>query len=61
MAPTPQSVHSADPALLLNFPDTHAVHLSFVPVKPGMHKHAVTLALPAEEVEFDGHASHLEL
>jgi hypothetical protein len=60
--PAPQSVQAADPVDVLYFPATHAAHgPPFGPVDPALQVQLVKAALPAGEVEFDGHAMHVEL
>ena len=50
---------AADPIDVLYFPATHAVHGSpFDPVDPALQMQFVKAALPAGEVELDGHAVH---
>ena len=57
--PTMHAMHTPCPNPSLNFPAAHASHAPpSGPVKPAMHLHSVTLALPSPETEFDGHAAH---
>lgn len=60
--PPPQSTHGADPEDTLYFPATHGMHLyPSGPDWPAMHVQFVKVVLPAGEMEFSGHATHLEL
>lgn len=54
------TVQATLPVVALYFPTAHAVHATpSAPVYPGLHEHAVTDPLPAGEVEFVGHATHV--
>ena len=54
------TVQATLPVVALYFPTAHAVHATpSAPVYPGLHEHAVTDPLPAVEVEFSGHATHV--
>jgi hypothetical protein len=58
-----QSRQTVAAVALLNFPGTHAVHVSvpivIVPMKPVSHRHAVTVALPLGEEEDVGHVKQV--
>ena len=55
-----QGRQSPLPVVALYFPTAHAVHATpSAPVYPTLHEHAVTDPLPATDVEFAGHATHV--
>ena len=57
--PVGHVTHPPSPLPSLYLPAAHASHAPpSGPVKPAMHLHSVTLALPSPETEFDGHAAH---
>jgi hypothetical protein len=59
--PVPQPVQTADPVDVLNFPATHAVHIPpSDPECPAVQVQFVKDELPADELEFDGQAMHVE-
>jgi len=58
--PGSQSVHTADPVVVLYLPATHAVQLPFRPNQPALHTQDVMLALPAVESEFT-HSKHFDM
>ncbi len=58
--PSAQSVHTADPVEVLNFPVKHAVHVPpSGPDEPVLQVQLVKAALPAGELEFDGQVMHV--
>jgi hypothetical protein len=59
--PAPQSVHPALPAIILYFPATQAAHgPPSAPVKPTLHVQLPAAELAFDELEFAGHARHVE-
>ena len=58
--PAAQSLHTADPVEVLNFPVKHAVHVPpSGPDEPVLQVQLVKAALPAGELEFDGQVMHV--
>ena len=59
--PAKQSVHAALPLIVLYFPATQEVHRPpSGPVKPALQTQALTAELAVGELEFAGHARHVE-
>jgi hypothetical protein len=62
--PAPQAVQSPLPAADLYLPATHAAQppsdVLALPKKPALQVQAVKAALPAGELEYIGHDSHVE-
>ena len=58
--PTPQSLQTEDPPAAVYLPASHCVHVPpSGPENPTLQPHDVTVALPAAELELDGHEEHV--
>ena len=58
--PASQLLHAAAPVTALYLPASHCVHVPpSGPENPTLQPHDVTVALPAAELELDGHEEHV--